>query len=208
MRPLPTETKERITKAALFLFNSFGYPQVRLQHIADEAGLSVGNLAYHYANKEAILAYFYDDIRERRMQAISNLRMIPLFEPFHVHMQHQYELQLQYRFFFSDTLELIRNMPSLRKEHRSHLNWQVQQIGFFIQFNSSRGALLGPKNEQEEKQLAFNFCQLSETWFNFKLINGVSWESLKLEDYRQSLWSLFKPYMSSQGLQEFNLLNL
>jgi len=27
---------------------------VRLQQIADETGISVGNLAYHYSNKEAI----------------------------------------------------------------------------------------------------------------------------------------------------------
>ena len=49
------DTKRRILDAALDLFNENGLVNVRLQHIADQAQMSVGNLAYHYANKEAIV---------------------------------------------------------------------------------------------------------------------------------------------------------
>ncbi|MEL7123903.1 MAG: TetR/AcrR family transcriptional regulator, partial [Bacteroidota bacterium] len=48
-------TKQKILDAALKLFNQDGIVNVRLQHIADEAFVSVGNLAYHYSNKESIV---------------------------------------------------------------------------------------------------------------------------------------------------------
>lgn len=48
-------TKTKILTAALHLFNQHGLVNVRLQQIANEVGISVGNLAYHYYSKEAIV---------------------------------------------------------------------------------------------------------------------------------------------------------
>jgi AcrR family transcriptional regulator len=48
------DTKQKILDASLQLFNEYGVSNVRLQQIADETGISVGNLAYHFNNKEAI----------------------------------------------------------------------------------------------------------------------------------------------------------
>ena len=51
----PSSTKEKILEAALELFNEHGLANVRLQMIADKTGISVGNLAYHFKNKKAIV---------------------------------------------------------------------------------------------------------------------------------------------------------
>ena len=48
-------TKQKIIQSAIELFNEKGLTNVRLQHIADKAGRSVGNLAYHFPNKRAII---------------------------------------------------------------------------------------------------------------------------------------------------------
>ena len=48
------DVKEIIIKEALHLFNTNGFVNVRLQHIADAASISVGHMAYHYKNKDAI----------------------------------------------------------------------------------------------------------------------------------------------------------
>ena len=41
-------TKQKIVHASIKLFNENGVANVRLQQIADEIGISVGNLAYHF----------------------------------------------------------------------------------------------------------------------------------------------------------------
>jgi len=50
-----SDTKQKILKSAIALFNGRGLVNVRLQHIADDSGISVGNLAYHYYSKKAIV---------------------------------------------------------------------------------------------------------------------------------------------------------
>lgn len=49
------ETRERILDAALALFNEQGADKTTTNHIAAAAGLSPGNLYYHYKNKEEII---------------------------------------------------------------------------------------------------------------------------------------------------------
>jgi len=41
-------TKQKILKQSLQLFNELGISNVSLRDIADEAGISVGNLQYHF----------------------------------------------------------------------------------------------------------------------------------------------------------------
>jgi len=49
------QTRGRIVKAALHLFNDKGYSNVTTHQIAHAADLSPGNLYYHYRNKDEIL---------------------------------------------------------------------------------------------------------------------------------------------------------
>jgi AcrR family transcriptional regulator len=48
-------TKDRIVDSAIALFNESGIAAVTTNHVAEHAGMSPGNLYYHYANKEEIL---------------------------------------------------------------------------------------------------------------------------------------------------------
>ncbi|MEL6844316.1 MAG: TetR family transcriptional regulator, partial [Bacteroidota bacterium] len=53
-------TKSKIIYNALRLFNERGFVNVNLRDIASATGISVGNLAYHYANKSVIIAVLYE----------------------------------------------------------------------------------------------------------------------------------------------------
>jgi hypothetical protein len=48
-------TKQKILNTSIRLFNEDGMANVPLQQIAKEIGISPGNLAYHFKNKEAII---------------------------------------------------------------------------------------------------------------------------------------------------------
>ena len=52
--------RERIIDSALSLFNARGTGAVSTNHIADAAGISPGNLYYHFNNKEAILRALFE----------------------------------------------------------------------------------------------------------------------------------------------------
>ena len=55
-------TKDRIVDAAIALFNESGISAVTTNHVAEEAGLSPGNLYYHYANKEEIIREAFERV--------------------------------------------------------------------------------------------------------------------------------------------------
>ena len=54
-------TKERIRQTACRMFSERGYRAVSMRAIADELGISVGNLTYHYPHKELLLEAVMDE---------------------------------------------------------------------------------------------------------------------------------------------------
>ena len=68
-----TDTKTRILDTALNLFNRAGERNVTTNHIAEDLGISPGNLYYHYRNKAAIVAALF----ERYQEQIRDLLTVP-----------------------------------------------------------------------------------------------------------------------------------
>lgn len=52
---MPKQTKEDILIRARELFNKHGYNRVSMRNIADDLGISVGNLTYHFKKKEELM---------------------------------------------------------------------------------------------------------------------------------------------------------
>ena len=58
------KTKERILEAALRQFNDIGTDQATVRSIAEEVGISHGNLCYHYKNTDVLIEALYDRLVE------------------------------------------------------------------------------------------------------------------------------------------------
>ena len=55
-------TKKLILQTATTLFNQRGTAKVSTNHIAEEAGISPGNLYYHYKDKLHIIREIYEQM--------------------------------------------------------------------------------------------------------------------------------------------------
>lgn len=199
------KNRQKILDAALLLFNRDGLVNVRLQHISDESIVSLGNISYHFRNKDAIVQAIWQQLKAQQRICLDAYRVVPLFEDTEHLLQHIFALQQAYRFFYLDTLEIIRAYPELQAEYQQQVQWQNQQMLMSIQFNVSRGAFI------QEPELGF-FSQLAEQfWFNADLwLYQQSIRQLPLNEYsafRKALWSLFVPLFSDMGKKEFAQLN-
>src|SRR5262249_24291848 len=62
--PRGEQRRRDILAAALRLFNERGTAEVTTNHIAAELGISVGNLYWHFSNKEEIVRALFEELRQ------------------------------------------------------------------------------------------------------------------------------------------------
>ncbi|MCH2081408.1 MAG: TetR/AcrR family transcriptional regulator [Saprospiraceae bacterium] len=195
------KNKEKILKAALKLFNEGGLVNVRLQHIADEAIVSVGNIAYHYTNKGAILYALYESLTKKQKQLLAEYRIVPLFDNIDRMIHHTFQLQKEFIFFYKDTLEIVRAYPSVRKAHQLHISSQVSQLQVIIDFNVSRGALVKEPMEGVFHQLAKQVWMTMDFWLTQHAVRVD--ETMTEQHYKEAVWNLFIPYFTEMGKREY-----
>ena len=193
-----SKTKEKILVSALLLFNKNGFVNVRLQHIANECDISVGNLAYHYYSKEAIIFALINDLMKEQSTLLANYMAVPLFEHIDNIIEANFALQQKYKFFYLDTLETYRLFDKVKNLSQKHIQQQLTQIeGMFI-FNAARGAFIKHKNY---KILANSFWMMGHLWMYEQLLLGNT--KYTLAAYKNRLWHILAPYFTPLGVIEF-----
>ena len=197
------ETKRNILLAALDLFNKKGFVNVRLQHIADEANVSIGNLAYHYATKKDLLHGIYHDLVNKQTELLNDLNIVPLFENLDMHWDNVAEIQHKYTFFYLDTLEVIRFDDAIRSEYRNHIKWEKDQLTRLIEFNISRGAL-NPMERSEIFRKAEQMWLMENSWLHYSAVTGQ--ESPDTAQFKDHMWLSLSPLFSPTGRQEYDQL--
>ena len=105
-------TKQKILISSIKLINEHGMANIRLQQIADHLGISVGNLAYHFKNKEAIVEAIHGMLSEKIDQILSTYRVYPNLMDFDSQLNQYYSFIHKYPFYFLDMLETARNYPN------------------------------------------------------------------------------------------------
>lgn len=197
-------TKNSILDQSLKLFNRHGFVNVRLQHIADAGSISVGHLAYHFKNKDAIIESLYDQLKEQQEVLLYEFRTAHLFEDINQQLRRIFQLQKKYLFFYLDTLEVLRAYPAIKEKHQQHIAWQLQQIEWMFEFNIFRSSFKEPAQEGQYKKSAWLFWIAVDNWMHARLISGL--DHLHEEDFLRDVWNLLVPYFTEEGQQEFQLL--
>lgn len=160
-------TRERILEASLRLFNDFGEPNVTTTVIADDLGISPGNLYYHFHNKdeivEAIFSGFEKEI-EQILTAPANRHAdvddIWLF----LHLL--FEQIWKYRFFYRDLNDLLTRNRTLEIHFKRILAQKVATATLLCQGLVSAGAMRA--SEGELHALATNMAAIATYWLSFE----------------------------------------
>ena len=176
---------------------------VRLQHISDDCIVSVGNIAYHFNNKEGIVTGLYHQLTTEQKALLAQFNIVPLFENIDRLLTYTFQLQQQYIFFYQDTLEIIRAYQEIGVTHRQHVAYQVGQLRTIIEFNISRGALI-KVNENQIEALANHIWMSMDLWVTQWAIRMD--KSFEVEHYKDAIWLLLRPFFSNVGQQEYRQL--
>jgi len=200
---LAKDTKQRILKAALSNFNELGYFNVRLQHIADTANMSVGNMAYHFQQKVELFNILYKEWRKQHDFLLGDIHLTPIFENFDTFLQQIYQLQQQYRFLYIDQLELVRMSPEVQSSYQEYFQNQQEQLDILLALYQARGVLDWKK--QNPQLIALKIRRIIDNWLRLQLMEGKTTTSLP--KFQAHVWSELQPYFTESGQVEFTERN-
>lgn len=109
--------RDRCLAAALRLFNAHGSGEVTTNQIAEAAGVSVGNLYYHFRSKEDIVLALFD-----AMDTAWRTRLVPrsteqvTWSDLAALMAEHFSIVWSYRFFYREQVALRRRDAGLARK--------------------------------------------------------------------------------------------
>jgi AcrR family transcriptional regulator len=200
-KPKKITTKERIKNTAIELFNTQDSLSITTNHIAKAAGISAGNLYYHYRNKEEIIREIYAEMSERIESLKSFEKMITSPNPLNIldeSFDHYGDLFWEYRFLMRDAPVLMALDSELKRAFVANQEKRITQIAGVIKFLISEEILQNiAKDEIPLRAKLYWF--VTAYWQVFASMDGdVSRESI-----RETKEAMFKihiaPFLSEKG---------
>ncbi|HEY4345305.1 MAG TPA: TetR family transcriptional regulator [Parvibaculum sp.] len=124
--------RERIVETALALFNAHGVGAVTTNQIAEAAGVSPGNLYYHFRNKQEIIREFFPRIELALKAGFDFPKAWPLSPE---RMVKDYvdgiALLWDYRFFFGALVDLVRSDNEIADFYARIEDWSLEAMTDF-----------------------------------------------------------------------------
>lgn len=200
-KPKKISTKERIKNAAIELFNTQDSLSITTNHIAKAAGISAGNLYYHYRNKEEIIREIYAEMSERIESLKSFEAMLSGENPLNVlneSFEHYGDVFWEYRFLMRDAPVLMALDSELKKVFVANQEKRITQIAGVIKFLISEEIL---ENIAKDEILlrAKVYWFVTAYWQVFASMSG----EVTRESIRETKEAMFKihlaPFLSAKG---------
>jgi len=199
------DTKQKILNASIQLFNENGMANVRLQQIADETGISVGNLAYHFRNKEAIIEAINEELYKEAAEILSTYRVFPNLIDFDHQLNKYFSFIQKYPFYFLDLLEIERHYPEIRKNRQVHISKMISQVRKRFDYNHHRGLIVTEPRSGVYDNVAVAIWGLITFWVPQNLVRSTS-ATGQIKQFKEMIWDQIFPYFTEEGVLEFEQL--
>lgn len=195
-----TDTKKKIIRAAEELFFEFGIANVRLQQIADKVGISVGNLAYHYKNKEIIVESVYQQVLKELSEVLSSYLVYPDLSDFDKQFSDLYRFLHDNAFCVNNLWEIERTYPHLKEDWTRLVNKLQIQIRQRILYHAQRGVIRQESYRGEHELLTQAIYLTINFWTSQQLLRG---NPIEERMFKKALWALIYPHLSPEGKLEY-----
>lgn len=209
MEKIKINTKTKIKNSAIHLFNTQETLSVTTNHIAKEAGISPGNLYYHYKNKEEIVTDLYLDLSKRFEEINSFENILLSSNPIKV-LDNTFELMgeifYEYRFLLRDSMVLIALYPSFKENFVRNQEKRIKQIESLLQFLLKENVIQYEENINLERRAKMHWF-ITAYWQSFASSTGnVSRESIK-EAKEIFFEFMIYPFLTQKGKEMLSSKN-
>ncbi len=195
------KTRQNIIQKSIELFNEQGVVNVRTRDIAEALEISTGNLTYHYKTKQDLMHSVYRYmIKTLEEMSIGNQLMMPGRGALLV-VRGYLDYIVKFRFFYQDTLEIIRAYPELAKSHHQQVEQEKAIIKNLLYRAIGKGEIKAEAFPGLYDSLAHSIWMTLHFWLTQQAIRGE--EQDKLEEGLLMIANLVYPYATEEGAAIF-----
>lgn len=190
-------TKERILATAIEQFNLKGYETVTLAELAELLGISRGNLAYHFKEKDLILKEIAQQIQSEIDLDMKLRKEFPAFSNLQIDIKSYHRLQQKYQFVFANqTVLLHAEIRQVMKEWSERtIQHHLDAFGFAVE----NGNMEKEPYPGLYHNLAINTWMIIYFWLAQKNVRDDN----SLQDAEKMVWSTIIPHFTAQGITAF-----
>lgn len=201
-----SSTKQKILKSAIELFNEKGLINVRLQQIADDSSISVGNLAYHYYSKKAIIQAIDAELGNELELLLSIDQNFPSLIDFDNHLGRYFYVLNQYSFYFLDLLEMERAYPKMHGKRVAYMEKMIVQIEEWLRLNSEKGIVKPAQLDTQYLHTAESIWMIITFWLTQRQVRGKT--DIGEGHFKEFIWNQLIPLLTDAGWMEFEAVIL
>ncbi|MBH5320909.1 TetR/AcrR family transcriptional regulator [Paenibacillus sp. GSMTC-2017] len=195
--------KDRILQTAVTLFNEQGTAKVSTNHIAASAGMSPGNLYYHFKNKEEIIGAILDQMYTKwhPVWTLPNDNQVTLID-LRSSLLLNFEILWEFRFFYREAIALLQADLGLRQKHQEMMDSRMLEQEAFIKRFVQDGVFYFSQGLDNLPQLVTAGWIVATNWLAFLEMNGVSVDAAHFQEGVDLLLAIFKPYLAHYSEEE------
>jgi AcrR family transcriptional regulator len=190
-------TRDFVLDTAVTLFNEQGTAAVSTNHIAEAAGISPGNLYYHFKNKEDIIRAVLD----RMYEEWNAVYVIPTEATFDLAvlqaaLRQNFELLWRFRFFYRELGALVRRDRQLGRRHKAiQEQRQREQLALFDRL-AAAGVFKWPRKRTEVEATLTVAWIVGNYWLSHLESSGESVTPDMMQQGVDLIVRLFTPYLN------------
>ncbi|WP_312741544.1 TetR/AcrR family transcriptional regulator [Sphingobacterium multivorum] len=190
-------TKEKIINEAIRVYNREGVRTVTTRQIAQEMGISAGNLHYHFKHTEDIIFHVFQLLQTEYdkmilLPADPTLSFLQLLNGF---VDVSYALIDKYRFIFENFVEICSWIPEIAESYRGLVARREEQLMSLFMCYADAGMFRRDIPLSNLKSFVRQLFIVSDFWSSSYAVLGRPQGIDPLDDYRQTIYTAFYPYL-------------
>src|SRR5690554_227135 len=199
-----SKTKNKILNTARALFNSSGYSNVTIRMIAQELGMSSGNLNYHFKKREDILEALYFEMVSAFDARVAQLGEREInFKNIQSDIQTSMERMVEYRFIWADLYHILQLNNKIKIHFEKVYHDRSKGYVYLFETLKQRDYLKSFASKKEQELLIENMLGFSNTWIYNSILYNNEMNKNYMKKQSESLLLMLYPYLTEKGKTEF-----
>lgn len=190
------ETRVRILDAALTLFNEQGVDKTTTNHVAATAGISPGNLYYHYKNKEEVVRTLVTSRLQPEIDEVWQFanEPAPTLEELRLALYRHFDIFWRFR-FMRDNLVMMRVDPLFAQGFCAIYQTRMKQYQAMALRMQQNGILDAQLDLETLRNLVESGWVITSSWLSHLEATQTPATSASMQRGADLVLLIFRPYL-------------